>query len=457
LKYTVIVGAGKSGLAVAKHLANSGSPFLLTDSNPNPDQELISQLAQWDAPGVWGGHPSTLLDIASEIVVSPVINPKIRFVQDALQRGISVIGELELAFRALRSKDASAMILAVTGTHGKSPTPDLAAHLLRAGGLSAVACGNIGFPFLEAVDNAEAGTRFVVECSSYQLETIRQFKANAAAILNLTPDHLARHGTIEAYLAAKLRVFERQSLADLCIAPANADFLSAFEPLGQQALFGWKNIKDRGAWCNQAGDLIVRDGQGKTTTILNRSKLLIPGGHNVENALAAILLAMHGGASFDAIRECLQTYPGLAHRLAFCGEKNGVKAYNDSKGTNVDATLTAINALPGPLVLLLGGEDKGSGYNPLREALDGKLRRLVFLGDAIPMLERDLGDLPHSSLPAFDDAVNEALLLAQPGDQVLLSPACASFDQFKNFEERGERFELLFRQWRPLKDAEHRG
>jgi UDP-N-acetylmuramoylalanine--D-glutamate ligase len=167
----------------------------------------------------------------------------------------------------------------------------------------------------------------------------------------------------------------------------------------------------------------------------------------VENALAAALLARHGGAEVERLCEGLRTYPGLAHRIALCGEKGGVKVYNDSKGTNVDATLIAIRALPGPLVLLLGGTDKGASYAPLLAALEGKLRRLVFLGEAIPQLRRDLGHLPHDEIHGFDDAVKHALGIAQPGDQVLLSPACASFDQFRNFEERGARFEALVRVW----------
>jgi UDP-N-acetylmuramoylalanine--D-glutamate ligase len=359
-----------------------------------------------------------------------------------------VIGEIELAHRALRQKDPSAKILAITGTNGKSTTTDLTAHLLKAAGLPAVACGNLGYPFLDAIGNAAPGTRFALECSSYQLETIVSFRAEAAAMLNLTPDHLARHGTMDAYLKAKLRVFERQGAGDLCVAPAGAGFMSGFSPLGQGALFGWESVEGMGAWCDGGGDVHVRDAQGAAARLLNRSELIIPGDHNVENALAATLLAMHGGAPPGAIAEGLRTYPGLAHRLALAGEKNGVRAYNDSKGTNVDATLVAVRALPGPLVLILGGEDKGSGYAPLRGALEGKLRRLVFLGDAIPMLERDLGDLPHETHRAFDDAANAALALAAPGDQVLLSPACASFDQFKNFEERGERFEGLVKAWR---------
>ena len=208
---------------------------------------------------------------------------------------------------------------------------------------------------------------------------------------------------------------------------------------GRIARFGWAPCE---AWCDAAGVLHLHG-----EPLLHQGDLRIPGRHNVENALAAALLARHGGADPESIRTGLRSYPGLAHRIAFCGEKGGVRAYNDSKGTNVDATLTAIQALPGPLVLLLGGTDKGASYAPLREALDGKLRRLVFLGEAIPQLTRDLADLPHEVVPSFDAAVKAALSLARPGDQVLLSPACASFDQFDNFEQRGERFESLVRVW----------
>jgi len=314
-------------------------------------------------------------------------------------------------------------VLAVTGTNGKSTTTDLTAHLLRASGIPAIACGNLGTPVIEAVVSARLGSVFVIELSSYQLESTLAFHADGAAFLNLTPDHLARHGDMETYRRTKLRVFEGQTAENLRVVPV--------------AHPEW--------WQDAPGNEGAMTLLGKP--LLNRSELRIPGGHNVENALAACLLAAHGGASIAALREGLRTYPGLAHRIAFCGERDGVRAYNDSKGTNVDATLTAIRALPGPLVLLLGGTDKGASYEPLREVLAGKLRRLVFLGEAIPQLVRDLGNLPHEVVPAFDEAVAAALGLAQAGDQVLLSPACASFDQFDNFEQRGDRFDALVRIW----------
>jgi UDP-N-acetylmuramoylalanine--D-glutamate ligase len=361
-------------------------------------------------------------------------------VAEALSRGILVIGEVELAHRVLRERNNGSRILAVTGTNGKSTTTDLVAHLLNVAGRPAVACGNLGTPMIEAVLAATETTIFVVELSSYQLESTLAFHAEGAAFLNLTPDHLARHGDMETYRKTKLRIFEGQIESDIRVVPiAHPEWWQDAPGTGRVAAFGWSECA---AWCDDSGQLWLHG-----APLLSRSDLLIPGDHNVENALAASLLASHAGAPIEALREGLRTYPGLAHRIAFCGEQSGVKAYNDSKGTNVDATLTAIRALPGPLVLLLGGTDKGASYTPLREAMVGKLRRLIFLGEAIPQLTRDLGDLPHDVVPAFDEAVRCALALAQAGDQVLLSPSCASFDQFDNFEQRGDRFEALVRQW----------
>lgn len=444
---TVILGAARSGLAAATQLIHAGREVLITDAKPEPAASLVSELLALGVPGVWGGHPSVLLDDCEELILSPGVPPSLPFVLEARARGISVIGELELAHRMLRAREDGACILAVTGTNGKSTTTDLLAHLLRVSGLPARACGNLGTPLIEAIADAAPGTRFALECSSYQLETVVDFHAEAATLLNLTPDHLARHGSMEAYLDAKLRIFERQGETDRRVLPATPDFAPEAPGAGTVVRFGWGLPLSPGAWCDDAGALWLVENEAAPERLVHRSELLIPGDHNVENALAAVLLARHGGASLQGIREGLLTYPGLAHRMAFCGERDGIRCYNDSKGTNVDATVTAIKALPGPLVLVLGGEDKGTGYGPLRGPLAGKLRHLVFLGDAIPRLEADLGDLPHTSLWEFDAATAIALGAAQQGDQVLLSPACASFDQFRNFEHRGEHFEALVKAW----------
>ncbi len=444
---TVIIGAGRSGLAAARHLLSKGGEVVLNDRRTSPGRAMEAELAHLGLPGVWGQHPDALFEECALIVLSPGVPPDLPFLQAARARGVPVVGELELAHAELRERDPSARILAVTGTNGKSTTTDLAAHLLRTSGIPTAACGNLGTPLIEALGHAVPGTVFAVECSSYQLETADAFHAEAAAFLNLTPDHLARHGSMARYQEAKARIFRGQGPTDLRVLPAGGPLADAPLPgQGATARFGWGTPSAEGAWCLSGGRLVLREG-GEILDLVDRTALRIPGDHNVENALAAALLARHGGASMESLRDGLRTYPGLAHRIAFCGERGGVKAYNDSKGTNVDATLTAIRALPGPLVLLLGGQDKGTGYGPLLEALAGKLRMAVFLGEAVPQLERDLGDLPHRTVPGFDDAVWAALRCAEPGDQVLLSPACASFDQFPNFEARGERFEALVKAW----------
>ena len=443
----VVVGAGRSGLGAAEHLARAGREVVLSEGRPDPDPAAVRRLLDLGVPAGWGPHPVSLLEGCEELVLSPGVSPGIPFAQEALRRGIPVTGELELAHRALRARRDGAVILAVTGTNGKSTTTDLTAHLLRSAGIPARACGNLGVPLVEAMEGAEPGCRYALECSSYQLETVLDFHAEAAAALNLTPDHLARHGTMEAYRKAKVRIFGHQTPADLRLTPLADPAFEAMAPgEGLGARFGWEWPGGHGAWCDDHGTLWLADDHGEHP-LVHRTRLRIPGDHNVENALAAAVLAGRGGADPEAIKEGLCTYPGLAHRIVFCGERGDVRCYNDSKGTNVDATLIAIRALPGPLVLLLGGQDKGTGYLPLREALEGKLRSLVFLGEAIPQLERDLGDLPHVTVQPFDDAVGKALSLARPGDQVLLSPACASFDQFRNFEERGDHFEALVREW----------
>lgn len=447
MSHIVIIGAGRSGLAAARHLASMGHQVILSDKKVDPS---LDQSAHADIPGlhtVWGEHPLDLLEDCQEIILSPGVPPSIPFIQKAIQRGIPITGELELAHRVLRQKAEGSSILAITGTNGKSTTTDLLAHLLKSAGIPAIACGNLGTPLIEAQAQAAPGTRFALECSSYQLETVRDFHAEGAVLLNMTPDHLARHGNMEAYLEAKLNIFQKQQPRDLQLLPTAFSCHAPIPGSGSQATFGWKEPAAYGCWCDEKGHLRLKDQNGVIHDLIHRDELIIPGNHNVENALAASMLAFHGCASLEGIRKGLCTYPGLAHRIALCGEKNGIRVYNDSKGTNVDATLIAIRAMKGPLLLLLGGEDKGSSYEPLRQALEGKLRSLVFLGDAIPQLERDLGDLPHQSHWAFDEAVAKAFHLARPGDQVLLSPACASFDQFKNFEERGSHFEALTAAW----------
>jgi len=444
---TVVVGAGRSGIGAAEYLVSHGYDVVITDSRPKLDDQVKARLAALLPLVVCGSHPFSLLDECHELVLSPGVSTSLPFVVEAARRGISVVGELELAHRVLRYKCDGSIILAITGTNGKSTTTDLTSHLFRAANISSVACGNFGVPMIDALDSSLSHTRFILECSSYQLETVRSFHAEAAVILNLTQDHLARHGNMDNYRDIKMRVFQHQSEKDLQLTPMFDNGLDGFYlGNGRNARFGWNRPHGIGTWCDSNGNLWLKNDHG-VHLLIHRSKLVIPGDHNVENAMAASMLASYGGVELEEIREGLCTYTGLAHRIMLCGERNGIKVYNDSKGTNVSATVTAINSLPGPLVVILGGQDKGASYEPLRQAIKDKLRGLIFLGEAIPKLEHDLGDLPHKSFYDFDLAVESALDLAASGDRVLLSPACASFDQFCDFEERGEAFETIVKSW----------
>ena len=443
----VVVGAGRSGLGVTEHLVKLGKNVTVTESKPRLDEQVAVRLAELSVPSVCGSHPFSLLSECEELVISPGISLTSPFVAEALRLGIPIVGELELAHRALRGRGDESIILAVTGTNGKSTTTDLLAHLFRVANIPSVACGNLGIPLITAMNCGVPRMRYALECSSYQLETVRAFHAEAAVILNLSPDHLSRHVTIENYRDIKMRIFQHQSAEDLQLAPMCDSMLDGFFlGNGRNARFGWNCPDGFGAWCDGYGNLWLKNDDG-AHLLIHRSQLIIPGDHNVENAIVAATLANHGGAGLEEIREGLRTYAGLAHRIMLCGERNSIKVYNDSKGTNVSATMMAIKSLPGPLVLILGGQDKGVGYQLLRQAVAGKLRSFVFLGEAIPQLERDLGDLPHRSVCCFDKAVDVAFELAMEGDQILLSPACASFDQFRNFEERGEKFETMVRDW----------
>lgn len=443
----VVVGAGRSGLGVAKHLVKLGKDVVITESKLKLDDKIEQQLAELSLLVVYGSHSVDLLNECQELVLSPGVSPSLPLATEAMRRGIPVVGELELAHRALRARNDGSIILAVTGTNGKSTTTDLMAHLFRVANIPSVACGNLGIPLITALDGSAPQTRFALECSSYQLETVETFHAEAAVILNLTQDHLARHGTMENYRDIKMRIFQNQSETDLQLAPMSDGMLdNFFLGNGRKAKFGWDCPDGIGVWCDSCGNLWLKD-DDDARLLVHRAQLIIPGDHNVENAMTASMLASYGGASLEAVCEGLRTYAGLAHRIMLCGEKRGVKVYNDSKGTNVSATVTAIDSLSGPLVVILGGQDKGASYKSLRRAVESKLRSFIFLGEAIPQLERDLGDLPHKSFYNFDSAVEAALDLALDGDQILLSPACASFDQFRDFEERGDRFETIVRGW----------
>jgi UDP-N-acetylmuramoylalanine--D-glutamate ligase len=363
-----------------------------------------------------------------------VLSPGVPADLDVLPRDVRTIGDLELASWFWKGE-----VIGITGSNGKTTTTALTGHILASCGIAAQVGGNIGTPPASLVAASREGQWNVLELSSFQLETIESFRAHIGACLNVTPDHLDRHHTFERYAAAKARLFENQTAGDFAVLNAD-DRVAARYAAATAATPVWFSGTlqvERGAWI--ADHHILLDGE----PLMMASEVPLRGAHNLENTMAAALIARLAGASPGGIREAVMSFPGVEHRLEFVRELDGVAWFNDSKATNVDASLKAIAAFEGRLWIILGGQDKNSDYTPLAAALQGKARGALLIGAAADKIARRLGDVPASRCGTLEAAVHEARRRARPGDTVLLAPACASFDQFENFEHRGREFKRL--------------
>lgn len=400
----LVVGLGKSGLAACELLLSRGETVVATDSAPSP--EALSKLA---AMGV--EFAPTFVD-ADLTVISPGVPADLPELA-----GRNVIGELELAFPHLRGP-----ILGITGSNGKTTTTALCGHILEASGVKTQVGGNIGIPPAAMVASSREDRWNVLELSSFQLETTRTFRPAIGVCLNVTPNHLDRHHTFENYAAAKGRMFAMQTEGDAKVLNARDATCRGYFGLGDGQVH----------WFNESAAAY---------------RTQLRGSHNRENIDAAFVAAKLAGAHEEAIRAAIATFPGVEHRLEFVREVSGVAFYNDSKATSVDAALKAIAALDGPLWIVLGGKDKGSDYTPLIAPLSDRARGALLIGAASEKIASQIGGaLPIEKLGTLDRAVEFAWTRAQPGDTVLLAPACASFDQFRSFEHRGEVFKNLVRQ-----------
>jgi UDP-N-acetylmuramoylalanine--D-glutamate ligase len=433
---TLVIGAGRSGVAAANLLAGRGVRVVINDAKPEGEVALAAQL-DGSVETVFGSHPERLLDGVAEIVLSPGVPRSMALLRQADARGVPVISEIELAFRHLKGK-----VVAITGSNGKSTTTALLGEILREAGLPVVVAGNIGEPLSAAI--AEAERVYVVELSSFQLETIDTFRADVALLLNITPDHMDRYESLDAYAAAKHRIFRNQSPEDLAIVNANDPLTSAPPTEARVWRFSSTQRVDPGAWMD-GSDLAIRaDGESR----LQRSRLKLAGTANVENALAAWLAARGLGVPDDAVFRAFEGFPGLPHRMALVRERGGVRWINDSKGTNVDATLKSLEGMDdGRVLLILGGKDKEGEFSRLAPLVRTKVRKLLTIGSAAPKIEQALEGIAdivecHDMKRAVAYAGGEA----KAGETVLLSPACASFDQYNNFEERGAHFERLVKE-----------
>jgi len=439
-KTVAVVGLGKSGVAAAKLLSVRGAQVVVADDKaPEKLGEYLSGLKGLPVSLILGGVPPETLTHCDLVVVSPGVPFNHPALAAARAKGIQVISEIELA-----SAYCPAKIMAVTGTNGKTTTTALAASLVTAGGHRGLACGNIGRPFTEAVFELSAEDWAVVEVSSFQLETIVKFRPQVGALLNITPDHLYRHGSMQAYVEAKARLFENQGPEDAAILNVKDKYTPLLTTLVKSKvhLFGFPQ---EGRALDKPGCFVVGDHlELFGRKLLPVSALRIPGPHNMENACAAALAASLAGVPDGPLAEALAAFEAVEHRLEDAGTVEGVRFINDSKGTNVDSVEKALQSFPRPIVLILGGRDKAGDFTLLAPLVREKVTRIVALGECKAKVAAQLSDAaPVVEAQTLEEAVLGAFAASEKGGTVLLSPGCASFDMFKDYGDRGRQFKAL--------------
>ena len=442
-KYVLVFGAKRSGVAAVELLLKQGARVRVMDAQaPTPEEQN-----RFDSLGVAvvPQTPDNMSDGGREpdvIVLSPAVPNDLPILESAFRKGTPIIGEVELAYPFLRGP-----IIGITGSNGKTTTTALTGHLLRECGIPCQVGGNISTATASLVESSSAEKWNVLELSSFQLETAFSFRANIAACLNVTPDHLDRHKTFEIYASAKERLFATQHADDSAVLNFDDAVCRQFAERATAKVF-WFSSSHRvpaGIWLD--GDEL----RWNNEPVLRRSQIKLRGLHNVENVMAASAIAHLAGAKFDRIAAAVSSFPGVEHRIEFVRTLDGVDYFNDSKATNVDAALKAIEAFPAGLWIILGGKDKGGDYAPLREPLRERAKAALLIGApppypyaAAPILKNALEDaVPLVECGTLEKALRHARQNAAPGDIVLLAPACASFDQFENYEQRGRVFKQL--------------
>ncbi len=441
-KQVLVVGLARTGVATALFCAARGARVTATEERP--ESEIPEIAAKLRAAGVTlelGGHGARTFVDQDLIVPSPGVPPTMPSLAAAHAAGVPVWSEIELAWRFLRGR-----LICITGSNGKTTTTALIGHVLETAGLPVQVAGNIGTPLISRVDVSSDSGFTVVEASSFQLESISAFRPDVAVLLNLTPDHLDRHGSFELYARAKARMFENQTEHDAAVMNADDAEVVQYAPSRPQ-LFWFSRQKRVVSGSFLRNDEIVFRRDGTETVLLRRRDIGLRGDHNVENVLAAAAAATLVGVEPAVIADGVRSFAGVEHRIEYVATVSGVEYFNDSKATNVDATLKALDAFPGNVLVILGGKDKGCDYAILRESLRRHARMVLLIGSAADKIEAQLGRIvPTEHAITMARAVEIAAERAQPGDTVLLAPACASFDQFENYEHRGRVFKQLVRE-----------
>lgn len=437
-KKILVVGIARSGIAVAKFLVAKGSRVVLTDKKGLAELADTLQEVPKSVEIIAGQYPEMAAGVYDFLVVSPGVPLTIPPIQRAFELGIPVLSELELAYWYARSP-----IVAITGTNGKTTTTTLIGEIFKNAGVQTCVGGNIGLPLVLEVGKYGAQDVIIAEVSSFQLETIDKFKPKVSLLLNFTPDHLDRHGNMENYIAAKARIYENQDQSDYTILNYDDPGVAALgtKTKGKVIFFSRQHKLEQGIFVEN-GNIILKLGE-TTVEVCAAKDVFIKGAHNLENALAAAAAAAVMGVPAEVIGRTLRDFQGVAHRLELVAEINGVKYINDSKGTNPDASIKALEAYDEPIVLLAGGRNKGSDFTEFAHKVREKVLKLVILGECKAEIKDAVSKTGFTSIyeaDDFDDAVKIAARVSETGQIVLLSPACASWDMFKNFEERGERF-----------------
>ena len=439
-KKVLIIGAARSGIGAARFLLAEGAIVALTDQKPiekwSPEALALKESGVGLLPGE---PPSWLLDQLDLVVVSPGVPANIIPIRYAERAGAEVIGEVELASRFLKGR-----IVAITGSNGKTTTTSLIGELLRDAGLQVQVGGNIGKALISMIESSRDDGWTVAEVSSFQLETIKTFHPSIALVLNVTPNHMDRYETFNDYAAAKHRIFMNQTTDDVAVLNADDPTVSSWASgLRAKVLsFSVRKELDNGVFL-RGRELVYRQG-GRDQVLLRVSEMKLRGLHNVENVAAAFAAGIAAGAGIESMNATAKRFDPVEHRLEFVAEIEGVKFYNDSKATSVDATLKALEAFaeePGKVVLILGGRGKKAPYAPLEQLVRDKVRKLVLIGEDAETIVNELGELaPFERASDMKDAVSRSFNAAEKGDVVLLAPACASFDMFDSFEHRGRVF-----------------
>ncbi len=441
-KQVAVIGLGRSGYAAARLLSVHGAHVAVLDDK-TPEKlatwiEKAKELAHVKL--MLGGIDPVTVANADLVVVSPGVPAKHPALETAREKGVAVIGEMELAFGY-----CPAPVAAITGTNGKTTTTTLTTAMIQAGGKKAIACGNIGKAFAETVFELSSEDWAVLEVSSFQLETIEEFRPQVAAVLNVTPDHLDRHQGMQDYVQTKGRIFENQKPEDGALLNASDKYTPILSSMvkGQLYFFGFPGAKEiQKPGCYAIGDKIELLGR----PLIAMSELKIPGPHNVENACAAALTASLCGASDDAIVKTLREFTGVEHRLEAAGEINGIRFVNDSKGTNVDSVLKALESFEKPIVLILGGRDKAGDFTRLASLVKEKVTRIVAFGECKQKIVQQLSQAATVvEAGTLEETVNGAYAACGKGGVVLFSPGCASFDMFQNYEDRGRQFKAVIK------------